>query len=31
MQMILKEIRKVEESVANKLGKMFSKELEKQC
>ncbi|RIA94484.1 hypothetical protein C1645_873429 [Glomus cerebriforme] len=30
MQMILKEIKKVEESVTNKLGTMFSKELEKQ-
>ncbi|UZO26405.1 uncharacterized protein OCT59_018630 [Rhizophagus irregularis] len=30
MQTILKEIKKMEESVTNKLGKMFSKELEKQ-
>ncbi|GBC02494.1 hypothetical protein RclHR1_04650011 [Rhizophagus clarus] len=30
MQTILKEIKKVEENVTNKLGKIFSKELEKQ-
>ncbi|RIB01814.1 hypothetical protein C2G38_2050571 [Gigaspora rosea] len=31
MQTILKEIKKMEDNVTNKLGKMISKELEKQC
>ncbi|CAG8667460.1 16269_t:CDS:2, partial [Dentiscutata heterogama] len=31
MQTILKEIKKIEDNITNKLGKMFSKELEKQC